>query len=209
MAQARIPLGAALHLHRRGDRAGRGGRRHLARALHAVRPHRLRDRRQRAVGAADGPAGARTKIAVYTLSGFCSALGGVLFTFYMLSGYGLHAVGLELDAIAAVVIGGTLLTGGVGLRVRHAARRAGARHHPDLITFDGTLSSWWTKICCWRTRRAKQLSRESQRHAGYTACRWDSQPTCAVSSWTDPSAGCEAGGDTRPSDFFLAGMGAC
>ncbi|MGJ7583025.1 ABC transporter permease subunit, partial [Variovorax sp. RHLX14] len=56
----------------------------------------------------------RTLIGVYTLSGFCSALAGVIFTFYMLSGYGLHAIGLELDAIAAVVIGGTLLTGGVG-----------------------------------------------------------------------------------------------
>ena len=55
-----------------------------------------------------------TIIGVYTLSGFCSALGGVLFTFYMLSGYGLHALGLELDAIAAVVIGGTLLVGGAG-----------------------------------------------------------------------------------------------
>jgi ribose/xylose/arabinose/galactoside ABC-type transport system permease subunit len=57
---------------------------------------------------------ARTRIAVYALSGACSALGGVLFALYMLSGYGLHAQGLELDAIAAVVIGGTLLTGGVG-----------------------------------------------------------------------------------------------
>ncbi|GAA2906258.1 hypothetical protein GCM10020220_114430 [Nonomuraea rubra] len=57
----------------------------------------------------------RTKITVYTISGFCSALGGVLLSFYMLSGYGLHAVGMELDAIAAVVIGGTLLTGGSGL----------------------------------------------------------------------------------------------
>lgn len=57
---------------------------------------------------------ARTKILVYTFSGFCSALAGVVFTFYMLSGYGLHAMGLELDTIAAVVIGGTLLTGGVG-----------------------------------------------------------------------------------------------
>ena len=40
----------------------------------------------------------------------------------MLSGYGLHAVGLELDAIAAVVIGGTSLAGGVGtlLDLRHA-----------------------------------------------------------------------------------------
>ena len=57
---------------------------------------------------------ARTTVLVYTFSGFCSALAGVVFTFYMLSGYGLHAVGLELDAIAAVVIGGTLLSGGVG-----------------------------------------------------------------------------------------------
>ncbi len=46
-----------------------------------------------------------TLVGVYTLSGFCSALAGVVFTFYMLSGYGLHAVGMELDAIAAVVIG--------------------------------------------------------------------------------------------------------
>ena len=56
----------------------------------------------------------RTVIAVYAISGFCSALGGVLLSFYMLSGNSLHAVGMELDAIAAVVIGGTLLTGGAG-----------------------------------------------------------------------------------------------
>ena len=52
---------------------------------------------------------ARTIVLVYTFSGFCSALAGVVFTFYMLSGFGLHAVGLELDAIAAVVIGALLL----------------------------------------------------------------------------------------------------
>jgi simple sugar transport system permease protein len=34
---------------------------------------------------------ARTRVLVYTISGFCSALAGVVFTFYMLSGYGLHA----------------------------------------------------------------------------------------------------------------------
>jgi galactofuranose transport system permease protein len=43
---------------------------------------------------------ARTVVGVYAFSGFCAALGGVLFTFYMLSGYGLHATGMELDAIA-------------------------------------------------------------------------------------------------------------
>lgn len=87
-----------------------------------------------------------TIIGVYTLSGFCSALAGVLFTFYMLSGYGLHALGLELDAIAAVVIGGTLLTGGVGYVVGTLFGVMMLGIIQTLIAFDGTLSSWWTRI---------------------------------------------------------------
>ena len=87
-----------------------------------------------------------TIIGVYTLSGFCSALAGVLFTFYMLSGYGLHAMGLELDAIAAVVIGGTLLTGGVGYVVGTLFGVMMLGIIQTLIAFDGTLSSWWTRI---------------------------------------------------------------
>jgi simple sugar transport system permease protein len=87
-----------------------------------------------------------TVVGVYTLSGFCSALAGVVLTFYMLSGYGLHAVGLELDAIAAVVIGGTLLTGGVGYLVGTLFGVLILGVIQTLIMFDGTLSSWWTKI---------------------------------------------------------------
>ena len=89
---------------------------------------------------------ARTKILVYTLSGFCSALAGVVFTFYMLSGYGLHAVGLELDAIAAVVIGGTLLSGGVGYVFGTLFGVLILGIVQTLISFDGSLSSWWTRI---------------------------------------------------------------
>ncbi|NUT41179.1 MAG: sugar ABC transporter permease YjfF [Thermoactinospora sp.] len=88
----------------------------------------------------------RTKIAVYTISGFCSALGGVLLSFYMLSGYGLHAVGMELDAIAAVVIGGTLLTGGSGLLIGTVLGVLVLHLIQTIISFEGTLSSWWTKI---------------------------------------------------------------
>ena len=87
-----------------------------------------------------------TLIGVYTLSGFCSALAGVVFTFYMLSGYGLHAVGLELDAIAAVVIGGTLLTGGVGYVAGTLFGVLMLGVIQTLISFDGSLSSWWTRI---------------------------------------------------------------
>ncbi|WP_327590160.1 sugar ABC transporter permease YjfF [Nonomuraea sp. NBC_00507] len=88
----------------------------------------------------------RTKITVYTISGFCSALGGVLLSFYMLSGYGLHAVGMELDAIAAVVIGGTLLTGGSGFLLGTVLGVLVLGLIQTIISFEGTLSSWWTKI---------------------------------------------------------------
>lgn len=89
---------------------------------------------------------ARTKILVYTLSGLCSALGGILVTLYMLSGYGLHALGMELDAIAAAVIGGTLLTGGVGNVLGTLVGVLILGVIQSLIAFDGSLSSWWTRI---------------------------------------------------------------
>jgi ribose/xylose/arabinose/galactoside ABC-type transport system permease subunit len=91
------------------------------------------------------PVGA-TVVRVYMLSGFCAALGGVVMTFYMLSGYSLHAVGLELDAIAAVVIGGTLLRGGVGYIVGTLFGVLILGIIQTLIVFEGTLSSWWTRI---------------------------------------------------------------
>jgi simple sugar transport system permease protein len=93
-----------------------------------------------------GLAVGRTKVLVYAFSGFCAALAGVLFSFYMLSGYGLHAQGTELDAIAAVVIGGTLLTGGYGYVLGALSGVLVLGTIQTLIAFDGTLSSWWTKI---------------------------------------------------------------
>ncbi|SDS93350.1 monosaccharide ABC transporter membrane protein, CUT2 family [Nocardioides scoriae] len=89
---------------------------------------------------------ARTKVAVYAISGFCASLAGLLFSLYMLSGYSLHAVGMELDAIAAVVIGGTLLTGGRGLVLGSLLGVLVLGAIQTFISFDGTLSSWWTKI---------------------------------------------------------------
>ena len=88
----------------------------------------------------------RTKILVYAFSGACAALAGVLFSLYMLSGYGLHALGMELDAIAAVVIGGTLLTGGYGFILGALSGVLVLGTIQTLIAFDGTLSSWWTRI---------------------------------------------------------------
>ncbi|MCA0307123.1 MAG: sugar ABC transporter permease YjfF [Actinobacteria bacterium] len=88
----------------------------------------------------------RTKVLVYVISGFCSGLAGVLYAFYTLSGYALTGVGTELDAIAAVVIGGTLLTGGYGFVLGSALGVLVLGLIQTMITFEGTLSSWWTKI---------------------------------------------------------------
>ncbi len=56
----------------------------------------------------------RTKLLAYVISGTCAGLAGLVFTAYQGAGYPLNGVGTELDTIAAVVIGGTLLTGGSG-----------------------------------------------------------------------------------------------
>jgi simple sugar transport system permease protein len=56
----------------------------------------------------------RTKLFAYVISGICAGLAGVVFTAYTGASYPLNGIGTELDTIAAVVIGGTLLTGGSG-----------------------------------------------------------------------------------------------
>ncbi|MFN2182703.1 MAG: ABC transporter permease subunit [Anaerolineae bacterium] len=89
---------------------------------------------------------ARTKIMVYAFSGLCSALGGIVFSMSLLAGYGQHASGMELDSIAAVVIGGTSLSGGVGNVI---GTLFGVLIHGTIVSilqFNGTLSSWWTRI---------------------------------------------------------------
>jgi simple sugar transport system permease protein len=64
----------------------------------------------------------------------------------MLSGYGLHCQGMEMDAIAAVVIGGTLLSGGVGYVYGSIFGVLTLAIIQSLIMFNGQINSWWTKI---------------------------------------------------------------
>lgn len=89
---------------------------------------------------------ARTTIAIYALSSFLAGLAGVVFSLYTSAGYSLNALGVELDAIAAVVIGGTLLTGGYGFVAGTFIGVMLQGLVQTYIVFDGSLSSWWTKI---------------------------------------------------------------
>ena len=89
---------------------------------------------------------ARTTIGIYAVSGGLAGLAGIVFSLYTSAGYSLATVGVELDAIAAVVIGGTLLTGGSGTIAGTFFGILIMGLIQTYIVFDGTLSSWWTKI---------------------------------------------------------------
>jgi simple sugar transport system permease protein len=87
-----------------------------------------------------------TKICSYGLCGMLAALGGLVSTFITGSGNATYGIGLELDAIAAVVIGGTLLTGGRGHLFGTFCGILIIGTIQSAIAFDGSLSSWWSRI---------------------------------------------------------------
>lgn len=88
---------------------------------------------------------ARTKIAAYGISSFCAALGGIVFSFYTLAGFGLQNMGMELDALSSAVIGGTLLTGGVGTVIGTVVGVMIQGIIQTIVTYQN-LNTWWTKV---------------------------------------------------------------
>lgn len=88
----------------------------------------------------------RTTIAVYAMNSFLTALAGIILSLSKHSGDSTIAVGLELDIIAAVVIGGTLLTGGVGYVIGTFIAVMSLGTIQTYLTLDGSLSPWWIKI---------------------------------------------------------------
>ncbi|WP_414663179.1 galactofuranose ABC transporter, permease protein YjfF [Horticoccus sp. 23ND18S-11] len=88
----------------------------------------------------------RTKIAVYTLNGMGAAAAGIVATLYTGSGNPSMGTGLELDAIAVVVMGGTLLAGGRGHLLGTLLGVLIFGTIQAAILFDGRLSSWWMRI---------------------------------------------------------------
>lgn len=86
------------------------------------------------------------RLKVYIISGFCASLGGIVFSWMMLSGNTFHGMGMEMDAIASSVIGGTQLMGGVGFIPGTVIGVMIQGTILTIINFQGTLSAWWTKI---------------------------------------------------------------
>lgn len=87
-----------------------------------------------------------TKMKAYVLDGFLAGLGGFLFCLNSCAGFVEQAKGLEMDAISAAVIGGTLLSGGVGTVIGTLFGVLIKGTITSLITTQGSLSSWWVRI---------------------------------------------------------------
>ena len=85
-------------------------------------------------------------IFIVILDGLLAGCGGFLFCLNSCSGFVEQAKGLEMDAISASVIGGTLLSGGVGTPFGTVFGVLIKGTISSLITTQGTLSSWWVRI---------------------------------------------------------------
>jgi simple sugar transport system permease protein len=84
----------------------------------------------------------RTTVSVYVISGVCGGLAGLVLTAYSGAGYPRNGIGTELDAIAAVVIGGTLLTGGRGYMLGSMVGVFVYGTIKTIISFMGAEQSW-------------------------------------------------------------------
>ena len=85
-------------------------------------------------------------IFIVVLDGLLAGCGGFLFCLNSCSGFVEQAKCLEMDAISASVIGGTLLSGGVGTPFGTVFGVLIKGTISSLITTQGTLSSWWVRI---------------------------------------------------------------
>lgn len=88
----------------------------------------------------------RIRLKAYILDGLLAGCGGFLFCLNSCAGFVEQAKGLEMDAISSAVIGGTLLSGGVGTPFGTLFGVLIKGTITSLITTQGTLSSWWVRI---------------------------------------------------------------
>ncbi len=88
----------------------------------------------------------RTKLWLYTISGTLSGLASVVYTSRIGVGQNIVGDGWEMQAIAATVIGGTLLTGGAGFVLGAVVGSLVLGLMNVLITKDGAVPPEWTTI---------------------------------------------------------------
>ena len=88
----------------------------------------------------------RTKFLSYVFCGLLAGIAGYVFFMHVGSGSPAHAQGAEMNAIAASIIGGTMLTGGVGNIIGTLFGVLSLCTIKDIVTSIGLDDAWWSGI---------------------------------------------------------------
>ncbi len=88
----------------------------------------------------------RTKFIAHLLCGLLAGIGGFVYFLHVGSGSASHATGAEMDAIASSIIGGTMLTGGVGNIIGTFFGVLSLSTIQNIVSSAGLDQAWWTGI---------------------------------------------------------------
>lgn len=88
----------------------------------------------------------RTKFIAHMMCSVLAGIGGFVYFMHVGSGSPLHATGMEMNAIASSIIGGTMLTGGVGNIVGTLFGVLSLRTIQNIVASAGLGEAWWTGI---------------------------------------------------------------
>jgi len=88
----------------------------------------------------------RTKFIAHLTCGLLAGIGGFVYFLHVGSGSPTHAAGMEMNAIAASIIGGTMLSGGVGSIVGALFGVLSLSTIKDIVSSMGFDEAWWTGI---------------------------------------------------------------
>lgn len=88
----------------------------------------------------------RTKFMSHLLCGLLAGIGGFVYFLHVGSGSASHAAGAEMDAIASSIIGGTMLTGGVGNIIGTLFGVLSLSTIQNIVASAGLDQAWWTGI---------------------------------------------------------------
>ena len=88
----------------------------------------------------------RTKFLSHLICSTLAGIGGYVYFLHVGSGSASHAMGMEMNAIASSIIGGTMLTGGVGNIIGTLFGVLSLSTIQNIVTSAGFDEAWWTGI---------------------------------------------------------------
>lgn len=88
----------------------------------------------------------KTKFMAHLLCSLLAGIGGFVYFMHVGSGSASHATGMEMNAIASSIIGGTMLTGGVGNIIGTLFGVLSLSTIQNIVSSAGLDQAWWTGI---------------------------------------------------------------